>query len=256
MEPLSGDLDQHHYCPDSDLFRTALPADAELAQPHAVTSSGRRVVVVVTVAAAMSLFVGCAEAPGLDPLGPQRREQIRQSILDIHWADIVKDYPDALRPEVPAMRPVSDHDQRATVIACLRANGIPASPTDNGFRYKSSLGQSQLEFEAQQYVCEASSPSESEVMSYLGARPRAALFDYQRKIVRPCLLAAGAQSPAPPDGGPAYYLSAARAAWNPYMEILAAQPRSSSVAYFEQRCPPLPPWFTLSTPLTSGASPR
>ena len=221
-----------------------------------MTSSGRWVVVVVTVTAGMLLLVGCVEAPALDPLEPQRREQIRQSILDIHWADVVKDYPDALRPEVSAMRPVSDHDQRAAVIACLRANGIPASPTDNGFRYKSSLGQSQLEFEAQQYVCEASSPSESEVVSYLGASPRAALFDYQRKIVRPCLLAAGAKSPAPPDGGPAFYLSAARVVWNPYMEIVAAQTRSSGVAYLEQRCPPLPPWFTLNLPVTPGASPR
>ena len=112
-----------------------------------MTSSGRGVaVVVVTVAAGMLLLVGCAEAPALDALGPHNREQIRQTILDIHWADVVKDYPDALRPEVLAVRPVTDHDQRATVFACLRASGIPASPTDNGFRYKSSLGQSQLEF--------------------------------------------------------------------------------------------------------------
>lgn len=217
-----------------------------------MTSPARRVVVIVTVVAGMLLLVGCAEAPALDPLGPQRREQIRQSILDLHWADVVKDYPDALRPEVPAMRPVIDHDQRAVVFTCLRANGIPASPTDNGFRYQSSLGQSQLEFEVQQYVCEASSPSESEVVSYLSGSSRAALFDYQRKIVRPCLLSAGAKSPAPPDGGPAYYLSAALAAWNPYMQILVAQPRSSAVAYFEQRCPPLPPWLTLSAPAMSG----
>ena len=200
----------------------------------------------------MLLLVGCAEAPALDPLGPQRREQIRQSILDIHWSDVVQDYPDALRPEILTMRPVTDHEPRAAVFACLRASGIPASPTDNGFRYKSSLGQSQLEFEVQQYVCEASSPSESEVASYLSGSSRAALFDYQRKIVRPCLLSAGAKSPAPPDGGPAYYLSAALAAWNPYMEILVAQPRSSAVAYFEQRCPPLPPWLTLSAPAMSG----
>ena len=204
----------------------------------------------------MLLLVGCAEAPALDPLGPQRREQIRQSILDIHWADVVKDYPDALRPEVAAMRTVTDHDQRAAVFACLRASGIPASPTDNGFRYKSSLGQSQLEFETQRYVCEASAPSESEVVSYLSGSSRAALFDYQRKIVRPCLLSAGAKSSAPPDGGPAYYLSAALAAWNPYREILATQPGSSAVAYFERRCPPLPPWFTLSAPAPSGVSTR
>lgn len=221
-----------------------------------MTTSGRRVVVAVTVVACMLLLAGCAEAPALDPLGPQRREQIRQSILDIHWADVVKDYPDALRPEVPAMRPVTDHDQREVVFTCLRASGIPASRTDNGFRYNSSLGQSQLEFEAEKYVCEASSPSESEVVSYLSGSSRAALFDYQRKIVRPCLLSTGAKSPAPPDGGPAYYQSAALAAWGPYMEILAAKPRSRDVAYLEQRCPPLPSWLDLSTAELSRASKR
>lgn len=221
-----------------------------------MTTSGRRLEVVVTVAACIALLAGCAEAPALDPLGPQRREQIRQSIIDIHWADVVKDYPDALRPEVPTTRPVTNHDQREVVFACLRASGIPASPTDNGFRYTSSLGQSQLEFEAEQYVCEASSPSESEVVSYLSGSSRAALFDYQRKIVRPCLLSAGAKSSAPPDGGPAYYQSAALAAWDPYVDILAAKPRSRVVAYFEQRCPPLPPWLDLSNAELSGVSER
>ena len=211
-----------------------------------MTTSGGRIIVVVMVAACLVLLAGCAQATAVDPLGPQRREQIRQSILDIHWADVVKVYPDAIRPKVPTTRPVSNHDQRDAVIACLRAFGIPASRTDNGFRYNSSLGQSQLEFEAEQYVCEASSPSESEVRSYLSGSSWAALFDYQRKIVRPCLLSAGAKSSAPPDGGSDYYQSVALAAWDPYTEILAAKPRSRVVAYFEQRCPPLPPWLDLS----------
>ena len=183
-----------------------------------------------------------------DPLGPQRRQQIREAILDAHWAPIVADYPDALRPTVHSMKPVSDHDQPATVLACLRSTGIAASPTDNGFRYNSSLGQSQLEFEAVRYVCSASSPSESEVESYLSGSSRAALFDYQATIVRPCLLAAGAMSPAPPDGGPAYYLSAALAAWSPFMQILASKPRVGTVAYLEKRCPPLPAWLELAGP--------
>lgn len=199
------------------------------------------------------MLAGCAAAPAVDPLGAGRRAQIRQAILDAHWAGVVRDYPDGLRPTVPTVRPVTDHDQPAVFFACMRASGVPASPTDNGFRYNSSLGQSLLEFEAVRYVCEASSPSESEVVSYLSGTSRAALFDYQSKVVRPCLLSVGAKSPAPPDGGPAYYLSAALAAWNPYMEILAAKPRSSTVAYLEQRCPPIPAWLDLSTPGISAA---
>jgi hypothetical protein len=211
-----------------------------------VTVTGRRTLAALAAGSAMLLLAGCAGAPVPDPLGPQRRQQIREAILDAHWAPIVADYPDALRPTVHAMKPVSDHDQPAAVLACLRSSGIPASPTDNGFRYNSSLGQSQLEFEAVRYVCSASSPSESEVESYLSGSSRAALFDYQRTIVRPCLLAAGAMSPAPPDGGPAYYLSAALAAWSPFMQILASKPRVGTVAYLEKRCPPLPAWLELA----------
>jgi hypothetical protein len=218
--------------------------------------AGRTALAAIAIAASMLMLAGCAAAPAVDPLGAERRVQIRQAILDAHWAGVVRDFPDGLRPTVPAVRPVTDHDKPAVFFACMRASGVPASPTDNGFRYNSSLGQSRLEFEAVRYVCEASSPSESEVVSYLSGTSRAALFDYQTKVVRPCLLSVGAKSPAPPDGGPAYYLSAALAAWNPYMEILAAKPRSSTVAYLEQRCPPIPAWLDLSTPGISGAAGR
>lgn len=216
--------------------------------------TGHRIVAAIAIVTGMLILAGCAEAPALDPLGAQRRAQIRQAILDAHWANVVKDYPNGLRPEVPTVRPVTDHDHPAVFFACMQASGAPASPTDKGFSYNSSLDQSMLEFAGVRYVCEASSPSESEAVSYLSGTSRAALFDYQRKVVRPCLLSAGARSPAPPDGGPAYYLSAALAAWNPYMEILAATPRSSAVAYLEQRCPPLPPWLDLTSPGISGVS--
>jgi len=215
-----------------------------------------RILVAIAIASSMFILSGCSAAPAADPLGPERRAQIRQAILDAHWAEVERNYPDGVRPQVPSVRPVSDHDQPEVFFACMRASGIPASPTDNGFRYKSSLGQSQLEFESVRYSCEASSPSESEVMSYLSGTSRAALFDYQRKIVRPCLLSAGAKSPAPPDGGPAYYLSAALAAWSPYMEILDGGARSTAIAYLEQRCPPLPPWLDLSSSGISGSSAR
>ena len=218
--------------------------------------TGRGILAAVAFAAGVLMLAGCATTPPPDPLGPQRRVQIRQAVLDAHWADVVRDYPDALRPEVPTVRPVTDHDHPAVFFACMRASGVPASPTDNGFRYNSSLGQSRLEFEVVRYVCEAAAPSESEVVSYLSGTSRAALFDYQRTIVRPCLLSVGARSAAPPDEGQAYYLSAALAAWSPFGEILAAKPRPSAVAYLEQRCPPLPAWLDLSARGISGASAR
>ncbi|MBG6107756.1 hypothetical protein [Frigoribacterium sp. CG_9.8] len=205
---------------------------------------GRRALAVIAVASALMLLAGCAGGPMPDPLGPQRRQQIRQAILDAHWAPVVADYPDAIRPAVPTMTPVSDYDQPSAVLACLRSTGIPASPTDNGFRYSSTRGQSQLE--AVRYGCSASAPSESELESYLSGSSRAALFDYRRTIVRPCLLAAGATSPAPPDGGATDYFPAALAAWNPFMEIRASQPRAGTVAYLEKRCPPLPSWLVLT----------
>jgi hypothetical protein len=231
-----------------------MPPDPGVAEPGAVRVTVREAAVGIVIAAGLFALAGCAASVASDPLGPQRREQIRVAILDAHWADVVGDYPDALRPLVPTMRPVSDHDQPAVFFACMRTSGVPASPTDNGFRYNSSLGQSLLEFDLVRYVCEATSPTESEVVSYLSGTSRAALFDYQRKIVRPCLLSVGAKSPAPPDGGPGYYLSAALAAWSPYLDILAAKPRSSTVAYLEQHCPPLPSWLDLTSPGTPAAS--
>jgi hypothetical protein len=204
-----------------------------------------RVLAVIVACACVALTGGCALTPTTDPMGARQRSQIRESVLENRWSDVRKAFPDALRPTVSTMHTVTDHDRAEVILDCLRRSGIPATPTDNGFRYNSSLGQSQLEFVETSYACSASFPAESEVVSYLIGPQRMALSDYKRNVVRPCLLSAGVASPAPPEAGSARP-ALGSSQWSPYRSVWSSNPSAGTLAYLERRCPPLPAWLDLS----------
>ena len=173
----------------------------------------------------------------------RQRASIRTTILDTKWSAVAAEYPEAIRPEVAMMVTVPDHDWPEAMVECLRVAGIVAHVVDGKAIY-GSAGQTPLEVSVGFYSCEAGHPAESQVASYFTSAQSAALYDYHLRVVRPCLLSAGAPSPASPDRSAAVAL-AGLAGWNPYQVIWTSAISAQTRTYLEQRCPPTPTWLNL-----------
>ena len=207
----------------------------------------RATAAIAAVVTAISLLSGCVpvnEESGSAVFTDRQRTSIRTSILDSKWSSVAAEYPEAIRPEVTMMMTTPDHDWPDAMVECLRLAGIVAHVV-NGNAVYGSAGQSPLDVAVSFYSCQAEHPAESQVASYFTPAQSAALYDYYLGVVRPCLLTAGAPSPASPDRSAAVGL-AGLAGWNPYQVIWTSTITAQTRTYFEQRCPPTPSWLNLT----------
>lgn len=203
-------------------------------------------VVISAVALGTSVLSGFAPVtgdPGVTPITERQRASIRTTILDSRWSQVAGEYPEAIRPEVTVAPTVPDHDWASVIVQCLELGGIVADIV-NGVPTYGSAGQSPLEVAVRYYLCEAGHPSESQVASHFTPAQSVALYDYYLRVVRPCLLTAGAPSPASPDRSAVASL-AGLAGWNPYQVIWTRGMPATTLAYLQQRCPPTPAWLNL-----------
>lgn len=206
----------------------------------------RPVALTAAVLVAAAALSGCAPTDGdsgAAPLTDRQRASIRTTILDAKWSQVAAEYPEAIRPKVTMAPTVPDHDWPAAMVACLKSSGIVAYVT-NGVPTYGSAGQTPLEVAVRYYGCEGAHPSESQVASYFTPAQSVALYDYYLQVVRPCLLTAGAPSPASPDRSAAEGL-AGLAGWNPYQVIWTSSMPTTTLAYLQRRCPPTPSWLNL-----------
>ncbi|MDQ1598464.1 MAG: hypothetical protein QOI70_1888 [Microbacteriaceae bacterium] len=186
---------------------------------------------------------GCAQVTP-PPMSTEQRAAIRSSILDLTWAEVENQYPEAIRPRVSMGRTVPDHSWNEVVIECLRSVDIVARVSAGKVLYSSSAGQSPVDVAVTFYLCEASHPSQSQVTWFLDETQASALYGYYLDIVRPCLLSAGAPSQPYPAGArtrEAVVLDG----WNPYQRIWTSGVRPEVLRYLEHRCPPVPTWLNL-----------
>jgi hypothetical protein len=206
----------------------------------------------IALAATLSLVAslsGCAAAPAVAPVSPlsdTERGSIRTAILNASWSDVAAQYPEAIRPPVRVQPTVADFDRSEAIVACLHSSGIIAAVSDGTVLYGNSTGQTQLEVAVAFYSCEASHPSQSQIAAYLNNSQSMALYNYYLSVVRPCLLTAGAPSPASPDRSAVAGL-AGLAGWNPYQVIWTSGMPRTTIAYLERRCPPTPEWLDLGS---------
>jgi hypothetical protein len=196
------------------------------------------------LAASVLLVTGCAAQPASSPLSEAQRSSIRTELLDARWQPVSEEYPEALRPSVAIAPTVPDHDWPEAVIACLRGLGFVAVQSGGGVEYRNGLGKTPLEYAVALYACEGSIPAESAVAARLEPRQTASLYGYYLNVVRPCLLLAGAPSPASPDRSAVESL-AGLAGWNPYQVIWTSGTPAARLDYLERRCPPVPAWLNL-----------
>ena len=201
------------------------------------------IVAVVLGNTALSGWVPVSTDSGAAHFSARERASIRTAILDSKWSQVVGEYPEAIRPTVTMALTVPDHEWASVMVQCLKSGGISAYIV-NGSPTYGSAGQTPLEVAVRYYLCEAGHPSESQVASHFSPAQAAALYDYYLRVVRPCLLSAGAPSPASPDRSAVASL-AGLAGWNPYQVIWTSSMSARTETYLEQRCPPIPAWLNL-----------
>jgi hypothetical protein len=197
--------------------------------------------VAVCMLAAIAL-TGCAQTR--PPISDEQRAAIRSSILELTWAAVEKQYPEAIRPRVIMGGTVPDHEWNDTVVECLRSDGIVARVSRGKVLYGSNAGQHQVDVAVAYYLCQASHPSQSQVAWFLDETQTGALYDYYLDIVRPCLLSAGAPSPPSPPRAKARE-AADFLGWNPYQLVWTTGVAPEVLKYLEHRCPPVPAWLNL-----------
>lgn len=193
----------------------------------------------VAVFLAGTVFLtGCSEAS--QPVSDAERASIRSVLLDQAWKPLATEYPEAIRPRVPVVRTVPDHDWAADVVVCLRERGYIAFASANNFRYDAFPGETALEFAVEGYICTASFAKQSAVFARLSENQQAAFDRFQVGQVQPCLHLAGALTSPPPSAR-----LTGLAGWSPYDEVWASRPSPRALSYLQRRCPPVPQWMNL-----------
>ncbi|MET4781967.1 hypothetical protein [Glaciihabitans sp. UYNi722] len=204
---------------------------------------GRFVAAIALVMSAI-LLAGCTTAPAKPLISQEKRALIRSQLLDKQWRIVARQYPEAIRPVVSSPHIVSNHEWPQAVVDCLGEHGIKARVLQGGLTYLSGSGQTQLEYTVESYNCAAQYVTDSDVLRLLSPRLAEADYQYLVTVVRPCLLVAGAPSPASPNREIAKDINGL-AGWNPFQVIWAGNYPRSLVRYWEDRCPPVPGWLDI-----------
>ncbi len=203
---------------------------------------------VAIIAAALSVvLVGCTMPPP-SPLSDAERAELRSQIVDGQWLPVARDYPEAVRPDIRNTAVVPDRDWPADIRTCMRDAGflVTVDSSTGVVSYESSAGKTPLEYAVRRYSCGAQYVTVSDVTGRLTTKQYLSLMAYYLNAVRPCLLAAGAPSPAPP-GRSAFVAGDAQGrTWNPFEELWSRHTSRYALGYLETRCPPVPSWLDLA----------
>jgi hypothetical protein len=203
--------------------------------------SVRRALAASVVLLLLALLAGCSAATP-EPMSPLEREQIREGLLNETWQPLAQAYPEAFRPQIAVTHTVPDAEWPARMVACLTSRGYEAVALPNDFAYTSTQGQTYLQYSIDGYICDSTWIKQSEVEERMTSQQRDALEAYERAVVRPCLLLAGARSSESPDRFAAGSITG-QGNWNPYDLVWRSDLAPRALAYLEQRCPPIPGWM-------------
>lgn len=136
--------------------------------------------------------------PTMPPPTDAGAESQRIVDQDDHWrADVLRQYPDAARPEVTFAGYPADADRVAVMSACYTAAGVRfgLGTDENGVSAISFETNSEAEAIAA-FVCQAKNPVRP------GAKPDARVlgwfYDYLTQFLAPCYAANGISNPPPP----------------------------------------------------------
>lgn len=137
--------------------------------------------------------------PTSEPLSDAEAEQKRLELADSHWATVIAQYPDAVRPQIEFAGFIAPETHLETMRTCLEASGIEiatavtADGEPAGFEIVDPTVESSIAY----YACDVAHPVRPI------AEPSDAelgwAYDYLTRFVAPCYEANGIENePAPP----------------------------------------------------------
>lgn len=172
--------------------------------------------------------------PTSEPLSDSEAEQKRIELADSHWATVIAQYPDAVRPEVPFEGYIAPEDHFDTMRSCLEERDVEVAigATAEGEPAGFEIVEPTMETSVVYYACEVAHPGRP-----LPEPSDAELgwaYDYLTRFVAPCYEANGYENePAPPrevwvDAWPGYV-------WSPTTGDLPLD--SERQAAIDEACP-------------------
>lgn len=203
-------------------------------------------VIAVALLALVLLLTGCIATPP-NQLSAGQRDLMRQVLADSRWSSVTAQFPRANRPPPVVTRTIADHDWAPTIEACLHAAGFSVRQDANGTQYQGAPLHAPIDFAIAEYSCMVAFPRVSDLVGFLDRHQIDALYRYYVANVRPCLLAAGVPSTAPPTRFAFVTSLLTRQSWHPFDAAWAAQLPFSELLYVEQLCRPVPKWLDLHT---------
>ena len=204
-------------------------------------SSGAGAVLVASLSLGMAVIAPAVRGPAPPaPLSDDARDSSYRLLLDLEWLPIVQQYPDAIRPEVGIVEEAAPENWDSTIGECYRDAGFRPSGDAEAWQWSVPEG---MDGRIAQYVCDGSFPREGTLDRLLSGSELYALYDYNIRVLTPCLSLLG----APPAGDvpdlPTFLQqSTTGPAWSP---VLVDDP---AIADDERRlrdllCPREPAWM-------------
>lgn len=200
----------------------------------------------VAMLVGIALLAGCAPTTRSAELSSAERAAIRVDVQDEHWKIVTSKFPDATRPQVAVAHTVHDGNWQASMVDCLRAEGLTVFVDGRYFQLGPTAGRTSEDFAVVTYRCISRYPTAEEVMQFLDSDRLETLFHYYVGTVRPCLLVSGVPSETPPTWFTFLLSAYTRDSWNPYRLAWNSSLPASRLAFIQQLCPPLPGWMDLA----------
>ncbi|AWB90093.1 hypothetical protein C2138_11565 [Salinibacterium hongtaonis] len=179
---------------------------------------------IVLAAAAMALaMVGCApaeEVPVVPELTSGEESALTTAALDEHWAAILAEFPNAVRPVVDKIRFVTLDEWPTVSAKCRTDEGFPASGEGGGVSQHVPEGQEEAT-EIATYRCAAKYPVDPRFTVALNDSQMSFLYKYFLDTLTPCLEDEGYEIAQAPSFQSFSSSFGTADGWTPYSDVMS-----------------------------------
>lgn len=180
--------------------------------------------------------------PKIKPLSSADAEEIYANEADTAWADVTAQFPDATRPSVTRIRPMTEGERPEAIAQCLRDAGYDARATaDGGVATGGVPTEQQPSLAVASYTCGVQYPFHAELNRPLDDDQIRWLYSYYVGDLRTCLEAEGYTVTSAPSEATFLesYQGRGGEVWTPYNDL--ASVGSAELQSLAAKCPPVPP---------------
>lgn len=191
-------------------------------------------------------LAGCASPPPLPAvpvMTPADRDASYEAYVESRWQTVAGQYPDVAQPVVDRIRYITPGEMPDVIVECLKQEGHDAFVSTDAFGPALQVGSAEGQGEALAlawYVCDVQYPIDPTLTQPLSAAEVEYMYDYNVRVMLPCLASHGHQLTAP---SKQVYVDTFGTAegWYPYGELLGLP--SDELQALGSACPQNPPGF-------------